>query len=394
MKILNVKFNGMYMFKDAEFKLYTERTSVNKYRKNISKFEKCKIHPKDINVIIGGNASGKTTFSKALLLTERLISGFQLGPEELKVLKDEFSIEIKYIVNKDESSDYVFCYEINGTNEIAEEKLSYGIFKKKNTINHKIIKENTKIKLFDNLEEIKSSKFRFDYSEGLQSEIMIPKEKDKNYEEIRKAKNIGYRFSHTEFGDNLYGKPKNRMREESLNKFLKTIDKSISDVKYTKSDKADFYITFKEGKDLLVDHTNLIASGKRLSYGTVEAIIFFFKIYDILQGVYNTVYIDEELSHLQSELEKVLLLCLIENLPSHTQLFFSTHNLELLSINLPLSCYTILSEDEEGNTMVTHPEEYLSNKNDRNNLSNHLISNYFETEKTYDEIYDIFEKLI
>lgn len=393
MKILELEIDGIYMFKNNKFKFYTTRNSKNIYRKTKKHYPNSKIYPKDVNIIVGSNSSGKTTLSKSILLIERILSGFQISKEEIQALNDEFSLKIKYLKNWREKQDIVFEYIIQVKDGNISEQLSAVNFKSDETIGKKFMQKGKQYLKYEKLNIISKEEFIYDRENGFQSKIMNYDSDFKNYEIIKVAKNIGYIFTHVEYGNDYHVTPSSKIPQNILEDFLKTIDQSIETVEYTKQDKNDFYISFRNGEELLVDHLNLKNSGKRLSYGTVEAIIFLFKIFEIMQGKYNTVYFDEELSHMHSELEKHLLLALISNIPEKSQLFFTTHNIELLKLKLPISCYTIMSEDENGNAINKHVEEFIDNKNDRNEIYKYISNNYFNTEKSYDNIYGLIKRM-
>lgn len=394
MKILELNITGMYQFENCNFKFYTNRQSKNIYLEDTNNYGVSKIYPKDINLIIGGNASGKTTLLKSLVIIERILSGERLSLEEVGIFKDDFAISIKYLKNKDANADYIFEYKVSGQRSLISEELSYAEFKRGELITKEITRNKVKSSKYNCLSCIAKSTFRQGNAKKLQSKIMNKKIGEENYELIKVAKDFKYIFSRIEHKDAQVAEAKERIPESVLSQFICAIDRSIHKVEYTDGDSMSFNIEFNDGQDLLVDYYKLSDLEWRLSYGTVDAIQFFFKLYEILEGGYNTIYIDEELSHIQSELEKVLFLSLIQNLPNDAQLFFTTHNTELLKIDLPVSCYTILSEDKEGKTVVTNVEDYIKNKNDRNSLFNYIRSNYFSTEKYYDELFDIVEGMI
>ncbi|MDK7178494.1 hypothetical protein QP445_13820, partial [Micrococcus luteus] len=67
---------------------------------------------------------------------------------------------------------------------------------------------------------------------------------------------------------------------------------------------------------------------------------------------------------------------LIAHLPRHAQLFYTTHNYDVLDMNLPVHSYVFMSKDEEG-TSIVQPEQII-NKNDRS-LLNYVKNNVFNT---------------
>ena len=78
---------------------------------------------------------------------------------------------------------------------------------------------------------------------------------------------------------------------------------------------------------------------------------------------------------------------MIDFLKPNTQLFFATHNLEILDMNLPIHCFTFLKKRER--IEVIYASEYLNNKD---NFSEEIIKNdIFNVAPYLDLIYELEE---
>ena len=121
---------------------------------------------------------------------------------------------------------------------------------------------------------------------------------------------------------------------EVLKGTLKTLDPRIVDVvKVEESD--DSYIIKYENISVLLHEGELLDKNNILSSGTKEGIGVANIIASVKSGDYGFVYCDEKFSHIHSETEKAFLSVLIECLPTDGQLFFTTHNTDILDMNLP-----------------------------------------------------------
>ena len=94
-------------------------------------------------------------------------------------------------------------------------------------------------------------------------------------------------------------------------------------------------------------------------------------LYGDTHGFY---YCDEQFSFIQSDIEQSILSLMISLLKPKTQLFFTTHNVDILDMNLPIHSFMFLRKDEK--IEVVHPEEKIK-KNDislRNVVKNDVLN--------------------
>jgi len=82
------------------------------------------------------------------------------------------------------------------------------------------------------------------------------------------------------------------------------------------------------------------------------------------------------MAYSHSEMEIAMLNLMIEKLSPNAQLFYTTHNCDLLEMNLPSHSYTFLRKDPF--VKVAHPEKMGYTKNDRN-LLGYMKNDVFST---------------
>ena len=90
-------------------------------------------------------------------------------------------------------------------------------------------------------------------------------------------------------------------------------------------------------------------------------------------------YCDEKFCFVQSDLEKSILSLLIELLGKDQQLFFTTHNTDILDLNLPKHTYSFFKKnayDLEQPIEMIYASNYLKKQEDslRNAVENDLFS--------------------
>ena len=82
-----------------------------------------------------------------------------------------------------------------------------------------------------------------------------------------------------------------------------------------------------------------------LSSGTKAVIGIAQMVSSIMHGLYSFYYCDERFSYIHSDLEKAILSLMIEYLAPNNQLFFTTHNTDVLDMDLPKHSFTFLCKD-------------------------------------------------
>lgn len=129
-----------------------------------------------------------------------------------------------------------------------------------------------------------------------------------------------------------------------LENLLRTLDPSIRSVEKS-SEVDDSYIIKFEDKDLFVQNgevirENILSSGTKAGIDIAEilAAIILHK-----NGFY---YCDEKFSYIDSDVEQAVLSVMIGSLDQKEQLFFTSHNKELLDMDLPKHAFARLKKKQ------------------------------------------------
>ena len=178
-----------------------------------------------------------------------------------------------------------------------------------------------------------------------------------------------------------------------LNSILKTFDNTVKSVSGLtlkddegKEDLQGYSVVFNNGDRVIIDMEGDITNKDRLSRGTYEAV----KISHLLSGVLEdkieerefnfpcsgVYFLDEKMAFTHTELEKMMVTLIISKLCRYGQFIYTTHNYDILSLDLPTHSYTFTKKVDGVTTFVEATTHHK--KNDRN-LLNKVKNDCFAT---------------
>ena len=289
---------------------------------------------KKINVLMGSNATGKTSLGRALL---KIFGYINSGNEALLLemaSENEAFFTIDFVnegftlhrlfasINKEEETVDVHYYAA----EIAE----------------KDFYERSVEKLRDYTDEIGDSGLRIKKRTG----------------------EIHSRFAYPEIANSLQTTgtdPDNLLK--TMRAVLATLDPTLTDIDLLPGVK-DTFIIRRRGTDILIQEGKLL-NREILSSGTAEGIDVAVFLASMLSDERMFYYCDEHFSYIHSEIEKAIFGLMMERIRNNEQLIFTTHNMEMLDLNLPKHTYTFLKKEiADGQCRVTAiPASALIKKN-------------------------------
>ncbi|WP_308577160.1 AAA family ATPase [uncultured Parvimonas sp.] len=401
MIVLNVKIDNLYMFKDFEVNFTFPRKVSNSILKDETLKYAPKIRYKKVNIIMGANASGKTTFGKLLCNFENFLCGGNGNKLINRFYSDKKSnFEIIFTV-EDRLFEFILSTEPkNAKNYLISEKIrfiklnsSFNYRENINLLNSKNFLEKERILNLDTKEVFVSGVINEEFEPNYNTEEDYSKfiYTLKNYF----WDNASFYYS---FDKDLEEKEKVRNildvdSIKTVEKYLKVIDDSIVEIRNAKSTGIDntdeeveegFYIKFKNGEKILINKNTSKSVRERLSRGTVEA-IYLANFISKIENYKGVIYLDEQMAYMHTKLSNSLILQIIYNLEENSQLFITTHNENSLDLNIPNHSYTFLARNNEG-VFVVNPEKYII-KNDRK-LKNYVQNDYFDIYPNLDGIWE------
>ena len=276
MILLNMKIDNICMFNNFEIDFTIDRLQGESIVGN----ERIKCAPnikyKKLNIIMGGNATGKTTFGKVICEMENLLLGRPSSIiKKIYDKKMDSSCEILFVEGK-----YLFNYLLEVKENKYIEKLKYTKLRKsKNLDSHK--------KYLEKEPSIETSNDVYSFEKD---KLIISKVIDSFFEEEKSdfklffTKNFAYYFRFASFTENSINPNISDELLKETEKILKIIDNSIDSIRTIESTSLnnkdndnikedDYYIVFKNGERVLVEESNpKNIKDNRLSQGTIEAI--------------------------------------------------------------------------------------------------------------------------
>ena len=349
MIIMNLELDNIYGFKNFKMNFAYPKKIVGSTIENEHLPLRPNFRYKKVNIIMGGNASGKTTLGKAIrdIFYSIALKQFDgLGnaiSDKNKVGK--FSADIVLV----ENVMHRFIGEIFPDNKkvIIQVQKAY------------IAKNDSYEKCCKKLEETT---------------------KEIGNERITK---IGWNFALSEGSEFiLINNTDDGLKLAVLEKVLQALDTDIISVK--KLDVKDSYVIKKENQEIIIQEGEVIKESK-LSSGTVAGIRIADLISSIILRENGFYYCDEKFSYVHSDLEQAFLSVMINKLGGGEQLFFTSHNMDLLDMNLPRHSFSFLRKREK--IEVVYPSEFIK-KNDIS-LRNAMENDVFDVIPSRDKIYEL-----
>ena len=182
----------------------------------------------------------------------------------------------------------------------------------------------------------------------------------------RAVGSLEYRFAYPEIESSIR---LNDVKRSALLKTLRavigTLDPTLTDVSIAK-DLKDSFIIRRRGKEIIIQEGKLL-NRELLSSGTAEGIDIAIFLASMLSGKNCFYYCDEHFSYIQSDIEKRIFGLMVEKLGRNEQLIFTTHNTDMLNLNLPKHSFAFMKkeiDDNKYNVSVTFASDILKRNTD------------------------------
>ena len=323
MIVLNLELKGIYGFNDFNINFSYPKKIVNSIIDHEHLEGRERFRYKKAVILMGANATGKTSLGKVLLrIFEYITDGNPVSLYEMvSNYTGYFSIDF---VNGDYRLQRLSAY-IDAINRNIE--ISY----KTADIDKMSSYEKCLMKLKDRT-----------------------KEATKTATSLKKlVGDIRYRFAYPEIEKSLKltGENKNILLK-TLHAVIGTLDPTLQDVSLSKDLKDTFII--RRGETEIIIQEGKLLNREIMSSGTEEGIdvAIFLAAMAIKESSFY--YCDEHFSYIQSDIEKRIFGIMLDRIGSDEQLIFTTHNTDMLDLNLPKHSYVFLRKHfEEGKYQVS-----------------------------------------
>ncbi len=161
--------------------------------------------------------------------------------------------------------------------------------------------------------------------------------------------NIRCRFAYPEIEKSLKLTSTNKaVLLKTLHAVIGTLDPTLQDVSISK-DLKDTFIIRRDGMEIIIQDGKLL-NREMLSSGTAEGIDVAMFLAAMATKESSFYYCDEHFSYIQSDIEKRIFGIMLDRMGANEQLIFTTHNTDMLDLNLPKHSYMFLRKhlEEDG----------------------------------------------
>lgn len=368
MIFLKLKLNNLYMFKDTEVDFTYPRKRPNSTIKHEYLKDFPNINFKRVNIFMGSNASGKTTLAKVMCGINNFLYGKELHhvKDAIHLPQHSASFELTYITPQTSEIHYL---EV----EINQKGIKKEVYRKQLLVASKSLPKT--------LEDVRSIEPTFYYDSEHLHNVPNPGFKSVGVTTgqvtLDSADNT---FWHYLFSDgNTHSGNFIHENLKLLKQVLQAFDNSIIEVHPVEETENAYVIKFENEDGVIVKNGNIAGQDRgRLSRGTQEAIEIASLLSSILHSkdLSSTFFVDEKMAYSHSEMERAILNVMIEKLNPYSQIFYTTHNYDVLEMNFPSHSFTFLKKDKS--IQVSHPEKMGYTQNDRN-LLGYVKNDVFNT---------------
>ncbi|QMT31569.1 AAA family ATPase [Alysiella filiformis] len=379
MIITRLKIDNLYGFQDFELDLTYPRKQPQsfvdyEYLEDVPSFKF-----KRVCILMGTNASGKTSLGKVIWGIQTYINRnlSRLPIQLYEAICDKrksAQIEIEFVIPDLNIFQYIFI-------EFKEQEIT-----NKKEYQIKLLPNDTNLTVQKRLKQKKSEPIDLNNSSNDILSLLNQTQMTKTF-----TAPFSYKFVKNDNNRFQLGSTLNSNNLNKLLPILQTFDTTIVDVSPLITEKKDgesifegYTVFFENGDTVKVTddgETFTEREKNRFSKGTYDVLSVADFILRILKNVNTsssaTYFLDEKLASSHSELEMTILNLIIQKLNKHSQFFYTTHNYDVLDLNLPAHSFVFLHK-ENGYCQAEQPEKLGFSKNDRK-LKGYVRNNYFRT---------------
>ena len=367
MIVLDVRLDNFYAFKKFHMNLTYPKKIVDSSIQNEHLPDRPNFRYKKVNIFLGANASGKTTFGRILM----------------KIFNFIEKKNYEYVTDAicDRKKDALFVLDLASENNI--------FYRIKCQITpcdgEKYNPSDIKVQILSETINVRDS-----YKSCVEKIEKTPFVPAGNYiEEFEKIDELAWLFDYPDDSEPIFDLPNNdKVFRSILENVLRSLDPAIKSVKISQDVNNAYVLTLQDKSIVIQSGVALITD--ILSSGTISGIAVSCMLYSLMQGNNGFYYCDEKFSYIQTDIEKAILSLMIDSIGPYEQLFFTTHNTDILDMNLPKHAFTFLRKDvNKTDCPITCIEASSLLKRSSDSLRNAVENDLFSTAPALELIYSI-----
>lgn len=283
---------------------------------------------KKINVVMGTNASGKTTLGRVMMGVFNFIAR-----QNTLLLKEMISQSEKTAyVDMDFIPDGMNLYRIKIQLDPDESRDRNSAVVKASLSSRPIRKTDSYEKCAGRLSEVKDV-YKTDFTELFKN---VPR--------------FGWLFGFPEDTNDMANiiSKRNRYFPAVLKNVMMTLDNSIENVEpVAESNENDFLLKYADSDEKILIHNGAVQDSDlpKISSGTAKGVRIASFISEVKSGSDGFYYCDELFPFIQTDIETAVLSLLSVTIKENEQLFFTSHDPEVLDANLPKHSFLFMRKD-------------------------------------------------
>ena len=367
MIVLSLKLNNFCAFNNFHINMSYPKKIVDSTIPGEFLSQRPNFRYKKLNVIMGANASGKTSLGRMLIAIFSFIGrGSEKILEQICDTSKEASFEIDFVPDGTTTLCRVRCHIDPETDDEQQDRFHTVLFKEEINIRDSYESCLKRMELNDRFQIIESDK------------------------DFRAIPPFGWYFTDPESRPILKTKRINTNDYvKILDTVLKSIDPSIKGVESIDNAKNSCVIHMKH-RDVLLQEGEIVHSSI-LSSGTISGIDIAEMITWIMGGGSKFYYCDEKFTFLHSDVEKAFLSVVLALLKPDSQLFFTSHNLEILDMPFPKHSFVFLKKESGGEDRIEaiYASDFLKRNTD--SVKNAAQNDLFLAAPELEQIYQLAE---
>ena len=316
MIVLDLKLKGIYGFDDFSINFTYPKKLVKSIIGDEHLEGRERFRYKKVNILMGSNATGKTSLGRALL---KIFSFINTGNEAFLL---EMATEAESSFCIDFINAGFVMHRLTGIIHKADGDVQIRYYAA--DIGEMDYYERCVNELRDCTEEITGDRL------GLR----------------KRTGEIHSRFAYPEISPSMQTEGTDQAELlKTMKAVLSTLDPTLTDIRQM-NEARDTFLIRRRGTEIFIQEGKLL-NRDILSSGTAEGIdvaVFLASMTSEKEAFY---YCDEHFSYIQSDIEKQIFSLMVERIGRNEQLIFTTNNMEMLDLNLPKHSFTFLKKEQK-----------------------------------------------
>ncbi|MCM1046706.1 MAG: ATP-binding protein [Candidatus Gastranaerophilales bacterium] len=325
MIVMHMEMNNFYALKNFQMNMSYPKKIVSSYVKNEYLKDRPNFRYIKVNILMGANATGKTSIGKILMQIFNFMDDKQ------------YTALTKTIADQNKEASFSIDF-------VGNDAILYRV--------HTVVKPSAHGNYTAEHINVRVTSVKINLKDSYETCVQRLEKKQetgrKNYlEELEKIKGLSwifqYPFDYDDDRTRIYTAKNPQRYTRILENILKTLDPSILKVEMSEEIENTHIIRYP-GKDVIIQNGQ-ISGSHILSSGTKAGVEIAGLLASIMEDEYGFYYCDEKFSYIHSDIEKAILSLMIRKMNDNDQLFFTTHNTDILDLPLPRHAFTFLIKD-------------------------------------------------